>query len=105
MVLLLLEENDLKEYVEDVVHILTNLVDLAFHKKREVKTRWLLLESMKDHLIPHIVEKTSAKEMYDDIIGLYKNGNIDRKFHLKHQLQGVNMSSDDMVANYLMKIT
>jgi hypothetical protein len=38
-VLLLLEENDLKEYVEDVVPSPTDPVDLAFHKKREVKAK------------------------------------------------------------------
>jgi hypothetical protein len=34
---LLLEENDLKEYVEDVVPSPTDPVDLEFYKKREVK--------------------------------------------------------------------
>jgi hypothetical protein len=67
----------------------TDPVDLAFHKKREVKAKWVLLESMKDHLIPHIVEKTSSKEMYDALVGLYQNGNTGRKLHLKHQLQVV----------------
>jgi hypothetical protein len=38
-VFLLLEENHLKEYVEDVVPSATNLVDLEFHKKREVKAK------------------------------------------------------------------
>jgi hypothetical protein len=70
-VLLLLEENELKECVEDVVPILTDPIDLAFQNKREVKAKRVLLESVKDHLIPHIVEKTSAKDMYDALVGLY----------------------------------
>jgi len=37
--LLLLEENDLKEYVKDVVPSPTDPVYLAFHKKRDVKSK------------------------------------------------------------------
>jgi hypothetical protein len=35
-----------------------------------VKAKRVLLESVKDHLIPHIVEKTTAKDMYDALVGL-----------------------------------
>jgi hypothetical protein len=47
-VVLLLEENDLKDYVKDVVPSSTDLVHLEFHE-REVKEKQLLIESMKDH--------------------------------------------------------
>jgi hypothetical protein len=105
MVLLLLEENDLKEYVEVVVASSIDLQELVAHKKKEVKAKKVLLESIKDHLIPHISEKKSSKEMYDALVSLYQNKNIGRFLHLKHQLQVVNMSSEDMVVNYLMNIT
>jgi hypothetical protein len=38
-VLLLLEGNDLKEYVEEVVPSPNDLIDLEFDKKREVKDK------------------------------------------------------------------
>ena len=70
-----------------------------------MKAKRVLLESVKDHLIPHIVEKKSGKEMYDALVSLYQDYNIDRLLHLKHQIQVVKMSNEDMVVNYLMKIT
>jgi hypothetical protein len=33
------------------------------------------LDSMKDHLIPHISEKKSAKDMHDALVDLYQSGN------------------------------
>jgi hypothetical protein len=45
-VVLLLEENDLKDYVESVVVALTNHQELATHKKKEVKAK-------RDHLETH----------------------------------------------------
>ena len=83
MVLLLLEENDLKEYVEGVVSIPTDLQELVVHKKKEVKAKWVFLESIKDHFIPHIAEKTSAKEIYDALVSLYQKNNTRMMLHLK----------------------
>jgi hypothetical protein len=105
MVLLLFEENDLKEYIECVVATPTNMEELVAHEKKEVNVKRVLLDSMKDHLIPHIAEKTYAKDMYDALVGLYQNGNTDRKFHLKHQIQIIRMNKEDTIVNYLMKIT
>jgi hypothetical protein len=101
----MLEVNDLKESVEDVVPIMINPVDLEFHKKREVKDKWVLLESMKDHLIPHIFEKENAKDMYDVFMGLYQNKNTEMILHLKHQLQIIRMTNEDIVISYLINVT
>jgi hypothetical protein len=104
-VLLLLEENDLKEYVESVVTAPIDPHELTTHKKKEVKAKRVLLEYVKDHLIPHIVEKATAKEMYDALVGIYQNKNTDRMLHLKHQLQIVRMTYEDTIVSYIMKIT
>jgi hypothetical protein len=39
-ILLLLEENDLKEYVEMVIPDPKDAQELAAHRKREVKAKW-----------------------------------------------------------------
>jgi hypothetical protein len=65
----------------------------------------VFLESMKDHLILHISENKSSKEMYGALVSLYQNKNTCMLLHLKHQLQVVRMFSEDMVVNYLMDIT
>jgi hypothetical protein len=78
---------------------------LADHKKKEVKAKWVLLELVKDHLIPHIAEKKYAKEMYDALVSLYQNKNTCKLLHLKYQLQVVRMFSEDKVVNYLINIT
>jgi hypothetical protein len=71
-----LEENDLKEYVEGVVPSPIDPHELEAHKKKEVKAKQVLLDSVKDHLIPRISEKNTAKDMYDALVGLYQSGNV-----------------------------
>jgi len=65
----------------------------------------VLIEYVKDHLIPHIAEKTFARKMYVALVGLYQNRNTGRKLNLKHQVQVVKMSSEDTIMRYLMNIT
>jgi hypothetical protein len=77
-ILLLLEEYDLKEYVEKVIPDPNDPQELAAHRKREVKAKWVLLDFVKDHLIPHIYEKKTTKEMYEALVGLYQSGNLNR---------------------------
>ena len=104
MVLLLLEENDLKEYVETMVVDSTDPQELTTHKKKEVKVKWVLLESVKDHLIPHIAEKTTTKNMYDALVGLYQNKNTGRMLHLKHQIYIFNMPNENTIVSNVMNI-
>jgi hypothetical protein len=85
-ILLLWEENDLKEYVEMVILDPKDVQELAAHRKREVKAKWVLLDSMKDHLIPHIFEKKTTKNMYAALVGLYRSENASRKLILRYQL-------------------
>ena len=85
-ILFLLEENDLKEYVEMVIPNPKDAQELATHRKREVKAKRVLLDSVKDHLIPHISKKTIAKDIYDALVVLYQNRNVSWKLILRHQL-------------------
>jgi hypothetical protein len=40
-----------------------------------VKAKLVLLDFVKDHLIPHISEKKTTKDMYDALVGLYQSEN------------------------------
>jgi hypothetical protein len=51
--------------------------ELAAHKKKEMKGEQVLLDFVKDHLIPHIFEKKTAKDMLDALV---------LKLILRHQL-------------------
>jgi hypothetical protein len=90
--LFLLEETDLKDYVGMVIPDPNEPHELVDHKKREVKAKQVLLDPMKDHLIPHISEKKTTKDMYDALVGLYQSRNASRKLILRHQLRSVEMS-------------
>jgi hypothetical protein len=38
----------------------------------------MILDAIKDHLIPHVFEKKTMKEMFDDLVSLNQSQNINR---------------------------
>lgn len=70
-VTLLLEENDLWYIVKNVVALPTDAKLLAAHKKNKLRAKQMIMDAVKDHLIPHIFEKKTAKEMFDSLVSLY----------------------------------
>lgn len=44
---------------------------LATHN--EDKAKRIILDSLKDHLIPHIAKKKTAKDMFEVLVGLFES--------------------------------
>ena len=57
--------------MEEVVIEPTGLILLADAKKKMAKAKRVILDFVKDHLIPHIIRKTTRKEMFDALVTLY----------------------------------
>ena len=70
------EEHDIWDFVEKVVvePFDTTLLD---HNKM-AKVKWVILDLVKDDLVPHIVEKTMGKDMFDALVTLYQSENINQ---------------------------
>jgi hypothetical protein len=102
---LALKECDLLELVDKLVTPMTNLKSSDAHNKKEIKEKRVLLDSMKDHLIPHLNEKKTAKEMFYALASLFQRKNMNRKMILRNKLRLVHMSRSYNVTNYLMRIT
>jgi tryptophan 2,3-dioxygenase len=78
-VTLLLKEHDLWEIMERVVPPLIDATQLAPHEKKGIKAQRVIMDAMKDHLIPHVVEKQSTREMFKVLVDLFQSDNLNRK--------------------------
>jgi hypothetical protein len=88
-VTLALKEYDLWELVDKEVAPSTYLAALDAHNKKEIKAERVLLDSAKDHLIPYLNEKMTAKEMFDALVILFQIKNMNRKMILRNKLISV----------------
>ena len=57
------------------VHASTDAQALASFNKKDIKTRHIILDVVKDHVIPHISSKDCVFKMWDALSSLYKSSN------------------------------
>ena len=60
----------------------------------EAKAQRVILDGVKDHLIPHLAEKKTAKDMWDTLNQLFEAKNENCKMALKDKLHNANMNKD-----------
>jgi hypothetical protein len=88
---LILEENDLEIFIKEDVPELVDVAAKEKHQKDIVRAKRIIVDSIKDHLIPQVSSKKTPKEMFDALTRLYEGRNINRKMNLRTQLKSTRM--------------
>jgi hypothetical protein len=103
-IMLVLMENNIWEFSNSIVAPPTDPKDLAAHKLNAMKDRRIILDRVKDHLIPHLSGKTTAKDMREALKSLFQSRNENRKMVLREKLRDTKMTESDKVTTYLTRI-
>jgi hypothetical protein len=69
---LILEENDLARFVKEEVSEPVDAAEKAKHQKDTIRAKRIIVDSIKDHLIPYVSSKKTMKEMFDALNILYE---------------------------------
>jgi len=92
-VMLILEENDLEDFIKEEVLEPNEDEAKEKYKNNPVKVKIIIFDSIKDHLIPHVLSLTNPKQMLDALSQLYEGKNITQKMTLRTQLKNAKMQS------------
>jgi hypothetical protein len=104
-VTLILMENGLWDFANTTMTPLVDPKDLAIHEQKGVKSRRIILDARKDHLIPILSEKTLAREMFLALTNLFQNSDANMKMVLREKFRNTKMTRSDTMTNYLTKFT
>jgi hypothetical protein len=96
---------DVAQHLGEPCEVPTDPTLLATFNKKNVKSKRMLLDVVKDHIIPHVSGKKNAYEMWDALIKLYRSGNQNRKMVLREKLKSTKMSKTNTVTSYLTRIS
>ena len=77
----------------------------SLHKKNLVKAKKIIVDSIEDHLIPHVSSLDTPKEMFDSLIKLFEGKNINQKMTLRKQLKNVNTQNVDTIQSYFTMVS
>ena len=102
---LILEENELDKYAIEEVPELEGEEAKATHKKIMIKAKRIIVDSIKDHLIPHVFSLKTPKKMLDALTKLYKRKNTNRKMTLRNQLKNVKIQHSETIQSYLTRVS
>ena len=90
---LILEENDLDQYISGEVPETEGDEDKVTHKKNLVKAKRIIAYSIKDHLIPRVYSFKTLKEVYDALTKMFKGKNMNQKMTLRNQLKNLKIQN------------
>jgi hypothetical protein len=74
-------------------------------KDVDINSMSIIVDSIKDHLIPYISHLDSSKKMYDDLTNLFSVRNIEQVMSLKNELHDMKMNDDDNITSYFVRIS
>ena len=94
---LVLEENELDSYIHEEVPIPEGDDAKALHKKKMVMAKRIIVDSIKDHLIPQVSSLKTPKSMFDALTKLFEGKNINQKMTLRNQLKNVKIQNAKML--------
>ena len=102
-----LEDLELWDIVEAVVPPIPVTAPslVAEFRRRNNKTKMIICDVVRDHIIPHLTGKTCAYEMWASLCKLYKSSNENQKMVLHDQLRGIHMLEDESVTSFLGRYT
>ena len=70
-ILVVLEAYGIREHAEKVLATPTDAALLEKHNEATTHAKRFIMDEVKDHVVPHIVEKVTAHEMWEALTTLY----------------------------------
>jgi hypothetical protein len=74
-------------------------------KDSDINAMSILVDSIKDHLIPYISHLDSSKKMHYALTNLFSVRNIGHVMSLKNELYDMKMYDDDSMTSYFVRIS
>jgi hypothetical protein len=81
-----------------------NVAVMEKFKNNDINAMSIIVDSVKDHLIPYISHLDSSKKMYDALTNLFSIKNIGQVMSLKNKLSDMKMNDDESITSYFVII-
>jgi hypothetical protein len=93
------------EFEEEKEKELQNVAIMEKFKDGDINAMSIIVDSIKDHLIPYISHLDSSKKMYDALTNLFSVRNIGQIMSLKNELRDMKMNDDASITSYFVRIS
>ena len=101
----ILDVSDAKEHIDSTKVASTDPTDLIAWKKIDSRAMLIILDGVKDHIVPHLFGKKTTLEMWKALEGLYWSKIENRKMVLQERICSTKMAKGEGVVPYLTRLT
>ena len=70
-----------------------------------VMEKRIIVDSIKDHLIPQVSSLKTPKAMFDALTKLFEGKNINQKMTLRNQLKNVKIQNVETIQSYFTRVS
>ena len=70
-------------------------------KKNMARAKWLILDGVKDHIVPHIAAKTTARKMWVGLEKLYQGSSEQQKMFLEEKMKNISLKKGEHFDSFL----
>ena len=103
-ILIVLEAYGLRDHAEKTLATLIDADLLRKHKEAAGHAKRLIMDNIKDHIVPHIVEKSKTNEMWKALTSMYEGKSIQRKMLLETQMRSFMMTKGEDIEHFLFRL-
>jgi hypothetical protein len=82
-----------------------NVAAMEKFKDSYINAMSIIVESIKDHLLPYISHLDSSKKMYDALTNIFSVRNIGQVMSLNNELRDMKMNDEDIITSYFVRIS
>ena len=101
-ILAVLDQFRIKYYDEKVVPV--DADSLKKYEEAQARAKCLIMDKVKDHVVPHIAKKNMKNEMWTTLTTLYQGNFVQRKMLLENQLRLFQMHKGEEINPFLISL-
>lgn len=103
-ILSVLDRNRVKHFALRTIVIPIDPADNDRYEDAIARAKSIILDEVKDHIVPHIAKKNTAQEMWEALTKLYQHTSVQRKMLLENPLQSYQMKKGDQINPFLGRL-
>ena len=77
---------------------------LMKYEEAQAKAKCMILDEVKDHVVPHIAKKETAREMWETLTTFYQGTSVEWKMLLENQLRQYQMQKGEEIDPFLLML-
>jgi len=100
-ILSVLDRNHVKNFALNTIAVQVDLNNNDKYEEAMVRAKCIILDGVKDHVVPHIAEKETTVEMWEALKNLYQHTFVQRRMLLENETRSYQMKKGQSIDIFL----